>query len=179
MMRRSLVLPALAVTLVAACGRSATRDAAPDSAGTAAAAPADARATADPGDAPRAPALDDTLAPLEPAPRAPHVLTIDTTRSGPGTLVGANEPATPLCAIGLRDTATGLTFELVRAKQATSRTPGRRDSTTWGRADYRPSEPARFGMEQDQVLRVDCVTRRVLGIARDITTADSASTSTR
>lgn len=112
--------------------------------------------------------LSDTLAVLAPAPRAPRVLLVDSTAKADNA-VGSNEPATPFCAPGLKDSAGTARFVVVRAVQHTFKPTGSRDSTTWGRADYRPNDPARFGMTATQVLRVDCATRRVLGLGPDIT----------
>lgn len=156
-------LAALAL-LDIACERTGTRTTSTDTASRGAAVAPDTSADA------RAASLSDTLLPLAPAPRAPRMLAVDSAVKA-ATLVGTDQVATPLCATGLKDPATGVTLRIVRSVQNTFRPLGSADSTTWGRADYRPSEPSRFGLGPHQVLRVDCVTRRVLGIAPDIGTA--------
>ena len=161
-MRRLLLL--LTVPAVAACSRDETRTQATETASATASAVAP-----DTGAAVLAVAsLADTLAPLQPAPRVPAQLVVDSAVK-PGTVAGTTEVATPLCAEGLKDPTSGITFALVRSHQAVSRKPGSRDSTVWGRADYRPSDPARFGMTEAQAVRVDCATRRVLGLGPDVT----------
>jgi hypothetical protein len=161
-MRRLALLAALAALV--ACDRSETRTASTDTVG------AVIPATPDSGADARAASLSDTLLPLTPAPRAPSVLAVDSSVRA-ATVAGTDQLATPFCPTGLKDTTSGVTLHLVRSKQSAFKPSGSRDSTVWGRADYKPSDPSRFGLEPNQVLRVDCGTRRVLGIAPDITTA--------
>ena len=161
-MRRLLLVTALASFF--ACSREETRTQSTDT--------ASAKASASVTDTDAAvlavASLSDTLAPLQPAPRVPAQLVIDSAvKADP--IAGTHEAATPLCAAGLKDPASGIAFALVRSHQSTSRKPGSRDSTVWGRADYRPSVPARFGMTETQAVRVDCATRRVLGLGPDVT----------
>ena len=171
-MRRLRLPHLLAVLILAACDRTETRG---QSTETAAAVPSPDALAAVAGDSALLSAhnawLGDTLRPLAPATRAPTTLAVDSSVKQ-GTVVGSNEPATPLCATGLKDAASGVTLHVVRSMQSSFKRTGATDSTMWGRADYRPSDPARFGLTDAQVLRVDCVTRRVLGIAPDITTAN-------
>ena len=159
-MRRFLLLTMLVGA--AACSRSDTRTTSTDT--------ASAGATPDTSADARAASLSDTLLPLVPAPRAPSHLAVDSTVKQ-ATLVGTDQPATPLCATGLKDPASGVTLQIVRSMQTSFKATGAADSTLWGRADYKPSDPSRFGLSPHQVLRVDCGTRRVLGIAPDIGTA--------
>ena len=165
-MRRIALLTALAAVI--ACDRSDTRTTSTDTArGSAPAAP-------DTGVDARAASLSDTLLPLAPAPRAPSHLVVDSTVKA-ATIVGTDQVATPFCPSGLKDPGSGVTLRIVRSMQSSFRPTGSRDSTLWGRADYKPSDPPRFGLSPHQVLRVDCGTRRVLGIAPDITTASPAT----
>ena len=153
-----------AVALLVACDRSETRTSSADSANASAPVVPDTAADA------RAASLSDTLLPLTPAPRAPSVLAVDSSVR-PATVAGTNQVATPFCPTGLKDPASGVTLMAVRSKQSSFKPSGSSDSTVWGRADYKPSDPARFGLQPGQVLRVDGGSRRVLGIAPDITTA--------
>ena len=171
-MRRPGLPHLIAAFALVACDRAETRAQSTDTA--AAAVPSPEAIAAVGGDSallsPRNAWLGDTLRPLAPATRAPASLVVDSTVKQ-GTVIGSNEPATPLCASGLKDASSGVTLSVVRSMQSSFKRTGATDSTMWGRADYRPSDPARFGLTDTQVLRVDCVTHRVLGIAPDITTA--------
>ena len=165
-MRRIALLPALAALV--ACDRTETRTTSTDtSRGVEAVAP-------DTSPDARAASLSDTLLPLVPAPGAPARLDVDSTVKA-GTIAGTDEVATPFCPTGLKDPQSGVTLQIVRSMQSSFKATGSRDSTLWGRADYKPSDPPRFGLSPHQVLRVDCGTRRVLGIAPDITTAPPAA----
>jgi hypothetical protein len=164
-MRPFVLLAAIgAIAALVACDRSESRTSSTDSASAVAPLSPDSSADA------RAASLSDTLLPLAPAPRAPNVLAIDSSVR-PATVAGTDQVATPFCPTGLKDPASGVTLMAVRSKQSSFKPSGSSDSTVWGRADYKPSDPARFGLQPNQVLRVDCGSRRVLGIAPDITTA--------
>lgn len=165
-MRRLVLLSALAA--VVACDRTETRTSSTDTASAA------APLAPDTGAAARNASLSDTLLQLAPAPGAPSHLAIDSTVK-PATVVGTTQLATPLCATGLKDPGSGVTLHVVRSMQSSFKAAGSSDSTVWGRADYKPRDPSRFGLSPDQVLRVDCATRRVLGIAPDITRAAPAT----
>jgi hypothetical protein len=159
---RTLLLP-MALLALGACNFGETRTATTDTPHARIGVPdtaADARSAS----------LSDTLLPLTPAPRAPRQLVVDSTVKA-ATVVGTDQVATPFCASGLKDPQSGVTLQIVRSMQSSFKPLGGRDSTIWGRADYKPSDPSRFGLSPDQVLRVDCGSRRVLGIAPDITTA--------
>ena len=165
-MRRLASLAVLVALL--ACDRTDTRTTSADTARDSAAAAPDTSAAALAG------SLSDTLLPLAPARRAPSHLAIDSTVK-PATAVGSNQPVTPLCATGLHDPASGVKLQIVRSFQQSFKPTGSADSTVWGRADYKPSDPSRFGLAPNQVLRVDCGTRRVLGIAPDIGSVPAAT----
>ena len=162
-MRRLVLLAAIAA--LAACDRGETRTSSTDTAHAAGPIALDTAAES------RAASLSDTTLTLTPAPRAPGVLAVDSSVRA-ATVAGTDQVATPFCPTGLKDSASGVTLQVVRSMQSTFKPTGSRDSTVWGRADYKPSDPARFGLEASQVLRVDCGSRRVLGIAPDITTAN-------
>jgi hypothetical protein len=117
--------------------------------------------------------LGDTTRTLLPAPGATARLEVDPDVPQ-GTAVASDEPATPLCPTGLRDRASGLRLQVVRSMQQIDKPLSGKDSTVWGRADYRPNTPEKFGLAPGQLLRVNCGTRQVLGIAPDIATATGA-----
>lgn len=109
-----------------------------------------------------------------PAPRGIALQLVADTGSGgtPGTHAGppvTNADSAKLCALALRDPATGARFLITRSVVRTEL-----DSTTTanvvrhrlqGWADYMPVDPASVGLATDVRLRVDCATNTVAGIA--------------